>query len=175
MKFTTADLKEDRQWRAAIGLSEKQFYLLLPHFKNTYFQTYHEELAKRKVEVNIKYCIETEEELLLFTLFSLKSGLTYDVLGVVCGMNASNAKRNQTIGLDILSKTLTELGVMPSRNLLTVKDFEDFFKEEKDLVIDATEQRIQRPGDNAQQKDCYSGKKSPYVKGDGDFHTIQTN
>lgn len=163
MKFTSSDLKENRQWRAAIGLSEKQFYLLLPPFKKAYFDTYHEELAKRKVEVNIKYCVETEEELLLFTLFSLKAGLTYDVLGIVCGMNASNAKRNQKIGLDILSKTLTGLGVMPSRNLLTVKDFEDFFKEEKDLVIDATEQRIQRPGDKDEQKDCYSGKKKAHT------------
>lgn len=161
MKFTASDLKQARQWRATIGMSEEQFYILLPVFKKAYFETYQEELAKRKVEVNIDYCIEDEEELLLFTLFSFKSGLTYDVLGVVCGMNGSNAKRNQKIGLEILAKTLTGLDVMPKRKLLTVKDFEDFFKEEKDLIFDATEQRIQRPGDNEQQKETYSGKKKP--------------
>ena len=52
------------------------------------------------------YCIKNEENLLLFTLFSLKSGLTYDVLGFVCGMNDSNAKRNQTVGLDIRKQKL---------------------------------------------------------------------
>lgn len=161
MKFTTADLKEDRQWRAATGLSEKQFYLLLPAFKTAYVQTYHEELARRKVEVNIRYCIQSEEDLLLFTLLSIKSGLTYDVLGVVCGMNGSNAKRNQKIGLDILAKALTELGVMPRRKLLTVRDFNEFFKEEKELILDATEQRIQRPGTPGQQQAVYSGKKKP--------------
>ncbi len=161
MKFTASDLKQDRQWRATIGMSEKQFYVLLPFFKKSYFETYKEELAKRKVEVNIDYCIENEEELLLFTLFSFKSGLTYDVLGLVCGMNGSNARRNQKIGLDILAKTLTGLGVMPKRKLLSIKDFEDFFKEEKDLIFDATEQRIQRPGNNEQQKETYSGKKKP--------------
>ena len=161
MKFTTSDLKQDRQWRAAIGMSKEQFYILLPTFKKAYFETYQEELAKRKVDVNIDYCIKNEEELLLFTLFSFKSGLTYDVLGIVCGMNGSNAKRNQKIGLEILAKTLTELEVMPKRKLLTVQDFEDFFKEEKELIFDVTEQRIQRPSDKQQQKDTYSGKKKP--------------
>ena len=73
----------------------------------------------------------------------------------------SNAKRNQGIGLEILIKTLTKLGVMPKRKLLTVKDFEEFFKQEKDLIFDATEQRIQRPSDYEQQKETYSGKKKP--------------
>lgn len=160
MKFTTLDLKQERQWRSTIGMSDKQFYILLPIFKKAYFEIYKEELSKRKVEANIGYCIKNEEELLLFTLFSFKSGLTYDVLGIVCGMNGSNAKRNQKIGLEVLTKTLTELNVMPERNLLTVKDFEDFFREEKDLIFDATEQRIQRPSDSEQQKETYSGKKN---------------
>lgn len=161
MKISTVDLKQERQWRAATGVNEKQFYQLLKLFKQAYLDTYKETLAKRKVEVNIDYCIDNEEELLLFTLFSLKAGLTYDVLGFVCGMNASNAKRNQTIGLAILEKTLAGLNMMPKRKLLTVEDFETFFKEEKPLILDATEQRIQRPVDSARQKDTYSGKKKP--------------
>ena len=76
-------------------------------------------------------------------------------------MNGFNAKRNQKIGLEILAKTLAELNVIPKRKLLTVKDFEDFFQDEKDLIFDATEQRIQRPGDYNQQKETYSGKKKP--------------
>jgi hypothetical protein len=40
-------------------------------------------------------------ELLLFTLLSLKSGLTLDLLGLMCGMDGSNVKRNQLIGLEI--------------------------------------------------------------------------
>lgn len=163
MRFTTTDLKQDRQWRASVGMNKQQFFILLEAFKKAYFETYQEELAMRKVEVNIEYCIRNEEELLLFTLFSIKSGLTYDVLGIVCGMNGSNAKRNQRIGLAILAKTLTELNIAPKRNLLTVKDFEEFFENEKALIIDATEQRIQRPGDVEQQKETYSGKKKPIL------------
>lgn len=161
MKLTISDLKQDREWRASLGMSEKQFFILLEPFKKAYFDTYQKELAKRKVDVNIDYCIKNEEELLFFTLFSLKAGLTYDVLGFVSGMNGSNAKRNQKIGLDILAKTLTELDVMPKRKLLTVKDFEELFKEDKDLIFDATEQRVQRPVDYEKQKEFFSGKKKP--------------
>ena len=118
-------------------------------------------LSARKVDTNIDYCMANEEGLLPFTLFSFKSGLTYDVLGIVCGMNGSNAKRNQNIGLEILKETIGQLGYMPKRKLLTVNDFEDLFKNETDLIIDATELRIQRPGNNEGQKETCSGKKKP--------------
>jgi hypothetical protein len=65
-------------------MSKEQFLLLITPFKKSYLDTYKAELKERKVDVNIGYCIENKEELLLFTLLSLKSGLTYDVLGIVC-------------------------------------------------------------------------------------------
>lgn len=70
----------------------------------------------------------------MFTLFSLKAGLIYDVLDIVCGMSASNAQRNQTIGVEILGKTLEELGHMPKRKLLTVNDLEVLFQCEDSLI-----------------------------------------
>lgn len=159
MKITVKDLKQDRQWRATLGVSEAQFNTLLPLFTETYFTQYGARLADRKVEANIEYCIHNEEELLFYSLFSLKAGLTYDVLGVVCGMSASNAQRNQEIGVSVLERLLTKLGHLPKRKLLTVKDLEDLFQGEDSLVLDATEQRIQRPGDEVAQKETYSGKK----------------
>ena len=125
MNISCVGLKLDRQWRAAIGMNEERFFQLV---------------GDKSV-----YCIKNEENLLLFTLFSLKSGLTYDVLGFVCGMNGSNAKRNQTVGLDILQLTLDNLDHMPRRSFKDVADFERFFSKEKELIIDATEQRKQRP------------------------------
>ena len=78
-----------------------------------------------KVEANIGYRIANEEERLLFALFSHKSGLTYDVLGIVCAMNGSNAKHNPNIGLGTLKITLDTLGHMPKRKLLAVNGFEE--------------------------------------------------
>jgi hypothetical protein len=159
MKITTADLTQDRQWRAMIGMSEQQFYILSAAFTKAYFTTYHATLSERKVDVKIKYCLQTEEELLLFTLMSLKLGLTYDALGVACGMSASNAVRNQKIGLAVLASALESLNVMPKRKLLTIEDFKALFGNHQDLFIDATEQPIQRPQDKEFQKETYSGKK----------------
>lgn len=159
MKITADDLKQDRQWRAMIGMSEQQFYTLCDAFTKAYINTYYTTLSERKVEVNIKYCIQNEEELLLFTLMSLKLGLTYDALGVMCGMSASNVVRNQKIGLAVLTTALESLSAMPKRKLLTIEDFNAVFDKRQDLFIDATEQRIQRPQDKEFQKETYSGKK----------------
>jgi len=159
MKFGLEDLRTDRQSRAAIGMDKERFVKLLPGFKGSYLETHGTSLKERQMDNGIGYCINSEEELLLYTLFSLKSGLTYDVLGLVCGMDKSNAKRNQDVGLEILSKTLADMDCMPRRNFVNIKDFEDFFADEEHLIIDATEQPIQRPSDEEQQKECYSGKK----------------
>jgi hypothetical protein len=78
MKITVNDLKQDRQWRAALGVSEAQFKTLLPPFTAAYFAQYQAGLAERKVDVNIEYCISSEEGLLLFSLFSLKIGTSHD-------------------------------------------------------------------------------------------------
>jgi hypothetical protein len=75
-------------------------------------------------------------------------------------MAASNAKRNQKMGLDILDKTLKNLGHQPKRHFRDVNDFEAYFADGQDLIIDATEQRIQRPSHKDKQKQFYSGKKN---------------
>ncbi len=76
MKITTADLTQDRQWRAMTGMDETRFYSLSKAFTKACLETYHVTLSQRKVAVNIKYCLQNEEELLLFTLMGLKPGLT---------------------------------------------------------------------------------------------------
>ena len=73
MKITTKDLRQDRQWRATLGVGEAQFNTLLPLFAAAYLEQYQAALAGRKVDVNIEYCINDEEELLFYTLFSLKA------------------------------------------------------------------------------------------------------
>jgi hypothetical protein len=61
-------------------------------------------------------------------------------------MNGSNAKRNQTIGLDVLQLTLDQLGHMPRRRFSDVADFKEFFSKTNTLII----------------KEYYSGKKISY-------------
>ena len=53
---------------------------------------------------------------------------------------------------------------MPPREFKSVQEFEVYFKKESTLILDGTEQRIQRPQEAEEQKACYSGKKGQTVK-----------
>jgi hypothetical protein len=163
MKFNISDLKTDRQWRSVTGLDKNRFNKLLESFKQTYIETYSMPLPDRLVDNDIDYCIKNEEDLLLFTLFSIKAGLTNDALGFVAGMDGSNAHRNQKTGIDMLALTLRKLGHDPKREFTNADEFLEYFSKLNidTLLIDATEQKIQRPSDNKVQKDYYSGKKKP--------------
>ena len=104
MKIQLSDLTTERKWRAATGFDKQRFEKLLELFKKSYLKIYGKPVKERQVQTEIHYCLNSQEELLFFTLFSLKSGLTYDLLGLVCGMEASNAKRNQKTGLEVLQR-----------------------------------------------------------------------
>ena len=159
MKLAIKELRTERQWRAATGMDERRFGLLREYFEKAYKSLYGQTVAERHELIEVSPSLTSEEELLYFTLFSLKSGLTYDLLGVVSGMDLSNAKRNQELGLKVLRETLKTLGYAPKREFQSVEEFEVFLKKEMVLILDGTEQRIQRPQDKEEQKLSYSGKK----------------
>lgn len=159
MKLSISDLKTDRQWRASIGLDEKRFLDLLPIFERKYLELFQESVEDKRARSPMQSTVNNCEELLLLTLFSLKSGLTYDVLGVVTGMDGTTAKRNQEVGIRVLKEALREEGYAPARKFKTVKAFQEYFKDEDTLIIDGTEQTIERPKDKVAQKLNYSGKK----------------
>lgn len=159
MNFKLSDLKTERQWRSSTGLTQAQFSKLSVHFEQSYAEMYGRTLAERTAACPNQPTLGHYEDLLFFTLFSLKSGLTYDLLGFVSGMNGSNAKRNQTLGLQILQQVLATLTLMPKREFSSVAALEAYFQNHKKLLLDATQQRTQRPGQPAAQKQNYSGKK----------------
>ena len=160
MKLHKSDLKTERQWRAATGLDQARFEQLLELFTKSYFNLFGRSVVDRQSGLEIMPHLTSEEELLLFTLFSLKSGLTYDLLGLVCGMDAANAKRNQELGLRVLEQTLKEADCLPKREFKDAAEFAAYLEKEDTLIFDGTEQRMQRPCDQEVQKDHYSGKKS---------------
>ena len=163
MRISTKDLKNERRWRASLGVDEKLFYFLLEFFKTAYKSIYGNNLEYRLGNYNkAQYCIQNEEDLLLYVLFSLKNSLTYEVLGCIFDMDASNAKRNQERGVQVLQKTLEILEVLPKRTFSSVEEFQAHFAQVDLLTIDATEQRRQRPEDDTVQRTHYSGKKKSY-------------
>jgi len=160
MKLQIADLKTERQWRAATGFDQARFEKLVVLFTASYLSLYGQPVAARQAELKVTPSLTSEAELLLFTLFSLKAGLTYDLLGLVCGMDAANAKRNQQLGLQVLEHALATAQCLPQREFKEATEFAAYLKNEETLIFDGVEQRTQRPNDGGAQKDNYSGKKS---------------
>lgn len=159
MQISINGLKTERQWRSATGFPEAKFRALLDIFERTYLKTQGESMEDKQAKCPGESTINTCEDLLLFTLFSLKAGLTYDNLGFVTGMDGSNAKRNQDLGLSVLKAALREAGVAPKRDFQSVEEFQAHFAEIDTLILDGTEQRIERPQESVSQKENYSGKK----------------
>ncbi|NJO16055.1 MAG: hypothetical protein HC877_09975 [Thioploca sp.] len=170
MKMQLSELTTERKWRAATGLNEERFYKLLERFKVAYEALYKKSIEqKQEAEKHFDFGLSNEEELLYFTLFSLKSGLTYDLLGLVGSMNASSAQKNQAKGLKILARAA--LGeYMSTRTIKTKEEFDNLFGGIEKLLIDATESPKQRPSNNEEQKKYYSGKKKSYIKSHVDNH-----
>ena len=160
MKLQISDLTTDRQWSASTGCTQAQFQKLLILFTASYLELHGKPVAERQAEIEVTPSLASEAELLFFTLFSLKAGLTYDVLGFVSGMDGSNAKRNQTRGLTVLEHALAAAQCLPRRKFKDAAEFAEYLKQEKTLIFDGLEQRMQRPSDDAAQRDHYSGKKN---------------
>lgn len=160
MKLQLTDLTTERQWCAATGLTLLQFEKLLPKFTQSYLELYGQTVAQRQADLASTPNLASETELLFFTLFSLKAGLTYDVLGFVSGMDASNAKRNQQLGLAVLEHALGAAQCLPRRAFKDAADFATYLQNESTLIFDGLEQRMQRPHENEVQREFFSGKKS---------------
>ena len=106
----------------------------------------------------------TYADCLFFVLFQLKNGLFYDSLGLLIGTDGSNAQRNFEKYLSVLENTLLRLGAMPKRGFSDIAEFENYFADNRQIILDASEQATQRPQDKEAQKEAYSGKKTPYLQ-----------
>ena len=90
-----ARIKNERQLRAATGLSSKQFSILVSIFAK-YLEEAKLEKYKgknRKIGSGKKGDLETADEKLLFILFYLKCYPTFDVLGFTFGISGDAAHR----------------------------------------------------------------------------------
>lgn len=159
MKLSIVDLRTDRHWRSATGLDQKRFEKLLSLLPDAYEQIYGQSIEQRQAECPEQPTLSTYEDLLLFTLFSLKSALSFDLLGFTTGMDGSTAKRNQNIGLLVIKTALSQSGHIPKTHFDNAESFKAYFKDKGLVLIDATEQRTQRPEDPTYQEQLYSGKK----------------
>lgn len=157
IKYT--NIRTHRQWRASTGLSKEQFEKLVLLFEEAYIDLFGEGIETRQNNSTIKSRFTNYSDYLFFGLYSIKSGLTYDLLGLSFDLSPSNAHSNQATCLAVLQAALIKGEYMPKREYRTEKEFVEHWKKEGSMMIDATEQRRQRPGNQEDQKADYSGKK----------------
>ncbi len=86
--------------------------------------------------------------------------MTYDVLGLVCGLDGATAKRRQDDGLAVLREALQLAGCLPEREFQSPAELQRYFSKRRAVLLDATEFAIQRPTEKEAQKAHYSGKKN---------------
>ncbi|MBK8968681.1 MAG: transposase family protein [Saprospiraceae bacterium] len=162
MSFGYTGIRNERQWKATTGMSQTKFLELSQAFGQAFEGIYGCSIQERQSNSSQEATFRSYEEMLFFLLFSLKSGLTYDALGAIFDCDGSTAKTNQTNALPILKAALSNLGLMPKRSFSSVEDFETYFAQHDTLLVDGTEQQIQRSKDNSVQKAHYSGKKKSH-------------
>jgi len=153
------ELKNPRQWQAAIGISEKQFLFLTTQFQITYQTLFGVSISDKQKNLDMEFIFKTYEDNLFFLLFFLKNPLTFDVLGFIFGTAGSNAQRIIDKLMPVLSQTLSDNQLLPARNFKDLEQFMEHLHSNTEITIDVTEMSIQRPADNQEQKKFYSGKK----------------
>lgn len=161
MSISYKKIRDNRQWRASTGLDESQFKKMVKEFQFTYEDFLGESITDRVGNSSNQSRFDNYGELLFFLLYSIKSGLTYDLLGLSFDIDRANAFRTQAFGLRILEMTLQRLDFMPKRFFEDLDDFKNSMSEHEQLLLDASEQKRQRPQNQGDQKDDYSGKKNP--------------
>ena len=165
-------VRDGRLMKAVTGMSAKEFESLAEDFENEleremrlqYDEAVKKGKRERKPGGGRKGILENGCEKLFFTLFYFKCYPTFDLLGLIFDLDRSNACRNVHKLIPIIEKILGEAMVMPKRKTHTIEELFEIFPEVQDLFIDATERPTQRPQDEDEQKENYSGKKKRHTK-----------
>lgn len=159
MAISYQSIRSDRQWRAATGLTQEQFSKLSQLFSKTYDEFYESTLQEQLSERTDEAKFKTYEDILFFILYTLKSGLTYDLIALSFDVSRSVAFEKQAAGVRLLQMTLQQNKHLPRRQFSSFEDLEEYLDGYDELIFDGTEQRRQRPVNQDDQKEDYSGKK----------------
>ena len=148
------NLRTDQQYRASCGLGIDKFEELFSIFDDIYITK--QEITYRNDKLPV---LTNKREALFFVLYHLKTGITYQVLGLSFGISNASAKNYVDRIKPYLKVCLEKLNCMPAGLFKDQKSFDEVFKDVKDLVIDCTEIPVERADGYDEQKEFYSGKK----------------
>lgn len=154
-------LHSNRLCKAITGLGIDEFeeltILFEGNLKETYYTNYPDRI--RKVGGGRKGVLPDARIKLFTILMYLKTYPTYDMLGFLIGCVRSKAHRHIQFLLPIIQKTLKRRFVLPARKISTPEEFFTLFPEAKDVFLDGTERRVQKPVNRKKRNKLYSGKR----------------
>ena len=155
----------DRQYKALVGLSKKDFMELAVVFSECRQEAlgkHYEEFEAfydRKPSAGGKPAFQTPSEQLFLVLYYLKSYPCFDVLGFTFNCSGKTAHENLYKFLPILEAALDKLDVLPERGFESADEFIEYAKSHGDIIIDATERLHHRKKEYQEQKKYYTRKK----------------
>lgn len=161
------------------GLTVSQFDRLLGQMHKAYPKFNAKRLARpdrqRRVGGGSDFRLSLPDRTVLALVF-LRLYLTNDLLGYLFGLDASNISRNLRTLLPLLEQQLP-VPAQPRRHLAPkppegerrrkIGSLDELLKQYPDLrevIVDATEQPINRPQNKTKRKNRYSGKKKRHTR-----------
>lgn len=157
---------QSRVTQAVLGVSQAEFEQLLPTFTQCLIQ-YRVELKPdriRKVGGGRRGDLPTDEDKLLYILLYLKLYPTYDALAVLTSHQRSKCGDSVKLLLPVLEKALGQHLVLPVRRGRSLAEIFRENPELKDVFIDGTERRVNKPKRLKKRDKLYSGKKKSHTR-----------
>ena len=125
-------ISSDRQFKSATGYSKLDFATLLKdfesHYKSIYGKSYEAYLEKSVTE---EAKLKDLGSALFFVLFYMKSGVSWDILGLIFGMSGSSAQENFERFSELLEQTLSKKGSCPNVNLRVWRNLSSMLNKQK--------------------------------------------
>ena len=164
---TIIEIKDERQLKSVGGVTESQLKIIAQEFESVepeakpahYEQMVHSCLRVRKPGGGHKGVLKTPLQKVLIVLVYCQSYSTYDDLGSRLGLSKSAAFDKVDRPFPRVRKALARLGVLPYRTFQSVEEFKEIFADIEEIIIDVTERQCQRPQNQEQPQEVYSGKK----------------
>jgi hypothetical protein len=155
--------ENSRLCQSIFGMSQEEIERILPTFSQCLtahrYQLKPKKNRKRKVGGGRKGDLPTDEDKLLYILMFLKIYPTYDVLSILSDHQRSKCGDSVKLLLPVLEMALGRELVLPKRK---ARSLEEVFKrcpEIKDVFLDGSERRTQKPRNLKRRNKLYSGKK----------------
>lgn len=156
----------DRRCKALTGLSAAEFNALLPSFAQA-LTAYRYQLRpdrKRAVGGGRKGDLPAPADKLAFVLMYLKIYPTYDVMGLITDRQRTKCCDSIKLLLPVLEMALGRALALPKRKITSVEEFLQRFPDARDVFLDGTERKVQKPENLKRRKRLYSGKQKAVTR-----------